>query len=142
MQSKWNYRLRELLNGIGINKTADDISGCCFDEASLRETTYCSSSPPHHFCYVCARKYSEIEIGNMKYYLRKGHHFNVDLSWFALMVRDVQHLFRRLKLRNFSTRKLSSVSTSLERIMKSSRSVSKFISIFNIGKSGRSSGMS
>ena len=42
-------------------------SQCCFSEVGLSKTTICSNSgDPHRFCFDCARKYTETEIGHGK----------------------------------------------------------------------------
>lgn len=41
-------------------------SGCCFEDVPAAEVTLCSNLLPHHFCFRCARKYAESEIGKMR----------------------------------------------------------------------------
>jgi len=42
-------------------------SACCFDDIPEEEVASCTNTEPHYFCFSCARKYAEIEIGKAKY---------------------------------------------------------------------------
>jgi len=46
-----------------------DSSQCCFDTFSVDEITCCSAQTPHLFCFPCAKRYAEGEIGKTKYVL-------------------------------------------------------------------------
>lgn len=42
-------------------------SACCFEDIPAGEVASCTNSDPHSFCFSCARKYVEMEIGKAKY---------------------------------------------------------------------------
>jgi len=56
--------------------TSDKASACCYRDILLTETTHCSSATPHHFCLDCARKYSETQIGKLKYGIQASYPLN------------------------------------------------------------------
>jgi hypothetical protein len=55
-------------------------SGCCFVEHPAGEITMCSNTAsPHRFCFGCAKRNAETEIGKGKY-ARLQDHLIVDQS--------------------------------------------------------------
>lgn len=43
--------------------------GCCFDELPYNRMVYCDGDTPHWFCYDCARRQAENQIGQQRYHL-------------------------------------------------------------------------
>ena len=44
--------------------------GCCFDEIPLSRVTHCSGDVLHFFCFDCARRNADNDIGANKYQLQ------------------------------------------------------------------------
>lgn len=43
--------------------------GCCFDELPYNRMAHCDGDSPHWFCYDCARRQAENQIGQQRYHL-------------------------------------------------------------------------
>ncbi|KAK3949096.1 hypothetical protein QBC32DRAFT_220507 [Pseudoneurospora amorphoporcata] len=43
--------------------------GCCFDELPYNRMAHCNGDSPHWFCYDCARRQAENQIGQQRYHL-------------------------------------------------------------------------
>ena len=53
---------------VRLASTLDNGSACCIDDIPIAEATVCSNAEnPHRFCFTCAKRYSEEEIGKTKY---------------------------------------------------------------------------
>ncbi|KAI9801813.1 MAG: hypothetical protein M1825_003186 [Sarcosagium campestre] len=42
---------------------------CCFDDVAINRTAHCNGDTPHFFCFDCARRNAENELGQSKYRL-------------------------------------------------------------------------
>jgi hypothetical protein len=87
-KKEW-YRLDVLLNL---------ASACCFERYPLIEITHCSNPSQHHFCFDCARRHAEVEIGKAKFFsLYKA---NLDTRFCVSMCRAVKPVSKIMKFEN------------------------------------------
>lgn len=46
---------------------------CCFDDVPMSKITHCNGEIPHFFCYECARRNADNDVGSNKYDLQCMH---------------------------------------------------------------------
>jgi hypothetical protein len=58
-----------LRSGNFLRISVSKISGCCFTEWPIEETTVCSGNGTHRFCFGCASRHAGVEMGQERFEL-------------------------------------------------------------------------
>ena len=104
--------LRILSNGCFQFFKSLNISACCFSDVNSKQTTPCANpDSPHYFCFDCARRNAETEIGKRRYIQISvlSQWLKLDLNWNAWIALDVRHPSLKLKYDDSSTSRLLKV---------------------------------